>query len=114
MRYQGSHQGSLRSGHEHVCCCPSLEWSLRVAFAQAYPESLALEIEWLVHPLSILMNDLKANVKAAAKDAMIAVANCTGNRDLEKFGGTIVKAQENVKNVQGCVEELAGCIFVQM
>jgi len=83
------------------------------AFAQAYPESLALEIEWLVHPLSILMNDLKANVKAAAKDAMIAVANCTGNRDLEKFGGTIVKAQENVKNVQQCVEELAGCIFVQ-
>jgi len=83
------------------------------SFAEKFPESLALEIEWLVHPLSILMNALKATVKAAAKDAMIRVAGCTLNRDLEKFGATIVKALESAKNVQGCVEELAGCIFVQ-
>ena len=30
-------------------------------------ESTSLEIEWLVHPLSILMNDIKAPVKAATK-----------------------------------------------
>jgi len=83
------------------------------SFAEKFPESLALEIEWLVHPLSILMNALKATVKAAAKDAMIRVAGCTLNRDLEKFCATIVKALESAKNVQGCVEELAGCIFVQ-
>merc|ERR1711981_1182994 len=34
-------------------------------------------------------------------------------KDLEKFGACIVKAQEAAKNVPECVEELAGCIFVQ-
>jgi elongation factor 3 len=82
-------------------------------FAKKFPESVALEIEWLVHPISILMNDIKKDVKEKAKDAMTAVASCSGNQDLEKFSSTIVKAQEAAKNVQGCVEELAGCIFVQ-
>merc|ERR1712159_920244 len=82
-------------------------------FAKKFPESLALEIEWLVHPLSILMNDIKKDVKDKAKDAMTAVSQCSGNKDLEKFTETIVKAQESAKNVPECVEELAGCIFVQ-
>merc|ERR1712139_368008 len=38
---------------------------------------------------------------------------CSGNQDLQKFSATIVKAQEAAKNVPECVEELAGCIFVQ-
>jgi len=82
-------------------------------FAAKHPESLALEIEWLVHPLSVLMNDIKKDVKDKAKRAMSAVASCSGNKDLEKFGACIVKAQEAAKNVPDCVEELAGCIFVQ-
>jgi elongation factor 3 len=82
-------------------------------FATKYPESLALEIEWLVHPLSILMNDVKKDVKDKAKTTMKAVTSCSGNQDLEKFSDTIVKAQEAAKNVPDCVEELAGCIFVQ-
>lgn len=86
---------------------------LVTSFAGKFPESTALEIEWLVHPLSILMNDIKAPVKAAAKVAMTAVAACSGNKDLEKFGGAIVRSLEAVKNVPDCVEELAGCIFVQ-
>jgi len=86
---------------------------LVTAFATKFPQSVGLEIEWIVHPLCILMNDIKAPVKAAAKAAMTAVAACSGNRDLEKFGTTIVKAMESVKNVVDCVEELAGCIFVQ-
>jgi len=52
-------------------------------------------------------------VKEKAKSAMTAVASCSGNQDLEKFSATIVKAQEAAKNVPECVEELAGCIFVQ-
>lgn len=82
-------------------------------FANKYPESLALEIEWLVHPLSILMNDIKKDVKDKAKAAMTAVTSCSGNQDLQKFSSVIVKAQEAAKNVPECVEELAGCIFVQ-
>merc|ERR1719460_1136685 len=59
------------------------------------------------------MNDLKAPVKKAAIAAMTVVASCSGNKDLEKFGATIVKAQGSAKNVPDCIEELAGCIFVQ-
>ena len=78
-------------------------------FAKQHPESMALEIEWLVHSLSILMNDIKKEVKEKAKTAMINVSKCSGNRDLEKFTDTIIKAQESAKNVVECVEELAGC-----
>merc|ERR1719463_521016 len=74
---------------------------------------MALEIEWLVHLLSFLMNDVKKDVKQKATDAMTAIAQCSGNKDLEKFTPTIVKAQVAAKNVPDCVEELAGCIFVQ-
>merc|ERR1719420_2001707 len=82
-------------------------------FAKTYPESMALEIEWCVHLLSILMNDVKKDVQEKATAAMINVSQCSGNKDLEKFTQTIVKAQESTKNVPECVEELAGCIFVQ-
>jgi len=83
------------------------------SFAKKHPQSMALEIEWLVPLLSFLMNDVKKEVKTKAKAAMIAVTECSGNQDLQKFASTIVKAQEEAKNVPECVEELAGCIFVQ-
>jgi len=91
----------------------ALACDIIAAFAEQFPESVALEIEWLVHPLSVLMNDLKKDVKEKAKKAMTQVTGCSGNKDLEKFGACIVKAQEAAKNVPDCVEELAGCIFVQ-
>jgi elongation factor 3 len=59
------------------------------------------------------MNDIKKEVKDKAKAAMTAVTSCSGNQDLQKFSETIVRAQEAAKNVPDCVEELAGCIFVQ-
>merc|ERR1719162_1878429 len=54
---------------------------------------------------------MSSRQKAAV--AMKNVSQCSGNRDLEKFTDTIVKAQMDAKNVPECVEELAGCIFVQ-
>merc|ERR1719174_1194624 len=91
----------------------SVACDILAAFAKQYPESMALEIEWCVHSLSILMNDIKKEVCTKAKAAMVAVSQCSGNKDLERFTATIVKAQESAKNVTECVEELAGCIFVQ-
>jgi elongation factor 3 len=82
-------------------------------FATESPKSLAREIEWLVHPIVYLMNDIKASVKSKAKTTMIALCSASGNKDLEPFVPTVVKANESLKNVQGSVEELAGCIFVQ-
>merc|ERR1719269_524735 len=74
---------------------------------------MSLEIEWCLGLLSTLMNDVKKEVKEKATAAVINVSQCSGNKDLEKFTETIVKARESAKNVPECVEELAGCIFVQ-
>jgi hypothetical protein len=82
-------------------------------FARSYPESMSLEIEWCLALLSALMNDVKKEVKEKATAAAINVSQCSGNKDLEKFTDTIVKAQVKPETVPECVEELAGCIFVQ-
>jgi elongation factor 3 len=105
----------LRAGLGTKAKPQSKELSLEIVeeFAKANPLSIAQEIEWLVSPISFLMNDIKASVKAKAKDAMIAVVACSGNRDLANFTPTIVKAQESLQNTAECIEELAGCIFVQ-
>ena len=63
-------------------------------FAQDYQEAITREIEWLISPISFLMNDIKNSVKDKTKDAMKAVVACSGNRDLEHVGATIVRAQE--------------------
>merc|ERR1719305_1927820 len=82
-------------------------------FARSYPESMSLEIEWCLALLSALMNDVKKEVKEKATAAAINVSQCSGNKDLEMFTDTIVKAQVKPETVPECVEELAGCIFVQ-
>jgi hypothetical protein len=71
-------------------------------FAKDHPECISHEIEWLVSPISFLMNDIKASVKTKAKAAMVAIVACSGNQDLANFGGTIVRAQESLKNVNDC------------
>ena len=47
-----------------------------------------------------------------ANDAMVLVAVCCGNKALENFAATIVRGIKIPLQVSGCVEELAGCIFV--
>merc|ERR1719453_214613 len=70
------------------------------------------------------MNDINKGVKSRAKTAMEAMCFCCGNKDLigsepgavvyaESFIPTILKANESLKNVEECVEKLAGCVFVQ-
>jgi len=105
----------LKGGLEMKAKAPSKELALEIieGWAKANPLAIAREIEWLVSPISFLMNDIKASVKAKAKDAMTVVVGCSGNRDLAHFAPTIVKAQESLKYVNDSVEELAGCIFVQ-
>jgi len=105
----------LKGGLEMKAKAPSKEVALEIVekWCKEFPLAIAREIEWLVVPISFLMNDIKASVKAKARDAMVALVGCSGNKDLEHFGATIIKAQESLKNVNDCVEELAGCIFVQ-
>jgi len=105
----------LKGGLEMKAKAPSKEVALEIVekWCKEFPLAIAREIYWLVVPISFLMNDIKASVKAKARDAMVALVGCSGNRDLEHFGATIIKAQESLKNVNDCVEELAGCIFVQ-
>ncbi len=79
-------------------------------FSQRCPKSLAREIEWLIQPVVLLMNDIKASVKSKAKKTMEAMCFCCGNKDLigsdpdavvysESFIPTIIKANESLKNV---------------
>merc|ERR1712054_477186 len=44
---------------------------------------------------------------------MTAIANCTGNKDLEPFLPAVVEAAQSITNTHKCVETLAGCVFVQ-
>merc|ERR1719223_276637 len=67
------------------------------------------------------MNDIKASVKSKAKDCVETMCFTCGNKDLigvegikdSSFIPTILKANESLKNVEECVEKLAGCVFVQ-
>jgi len=102
---------------------PSKELGLDLVkkFAEKNPKPFAREIEWIIQPVALLMNDIKASVKSRAKDTMVAMALTCGNKDLigdeaakaESFIPTIIKALESLKNVDDCVEKLAGCVFVQ-
>merc|ERR1712048_584335 len=53
------------------------------------------------------------DVKSAATECMMAIANCTGNRDLEPFLPAVVDAASSIANTHKCVDALAGCVFVQ-
>merc|ERR1712054_278621 len=44
---------------------------------------------------------------------MTAIANCTGNKDLEPFLPAVIEAAQSITNTHKCVETLAGCVFVQ-
>ncbi|CAD7944084.1 unnamed protein product [Amoebophrya sp. A120] len=105
---------------------PSKELALTLVekFAKKHPKAFAREIEWIIQPIVLLMNDIKKEVKAKAKDTLNTVCFTCGNKDLigseegatvvaESFIPTIIKANESLKNVEECVEKLAGCVFVQ-
>lgn len=105
---------------------PSKELALEIvqAFAQKNEKAFAREISWIVQPIVLLMNDIKASVKTKAKECLTAVCYTCGNKDIigseagatvyaESFIPTIINANENLKNVEACVEKLAGCVFVQ-
>ncbi|KAL9139447.1 elongation factor 3 [Amphidinium carterae] len=75
--------------------------------------SIGYELTTLVGPVADLTCDIKKEVKAAALACMTAIAECTGNRDLEPFLPSVVQAASSIDNTHKCVETLAGCIFVQ-
>lgn len=51
---------------------PTKECALQIVldFSKKYPRSLAREIEWIIQPIVMLMNDVKASVKSKAKEAL--------------------------------------------
>merc|ERR1719161_125827 len=77
------------------------------------PVQVAQELVDIVGLISDLMNDIKKEVKAAATKAMEAICSCTGNKDIEPFIPAVIRANQDIKSVPECVEELAGCVFVQ-
>merc|ERR1712178_173739 len=77
------------------------------------PKAIGFVLDELVVPVADLTCDIKKDVKAAAIKCMTAIANCTGNKDLEPFLPAVIEAAQSITNAHKCVETLAGCVFVQ-
>jgi len=106
---------------------PVKEHALKIVktLCAKHPGPFAREIEWLVFPVAFLCNDLKKSVSSLAKEVMNDMCRCCGNNDLigkpatDNFAGsksfmpTIVTACEKPNQIETCVEDLAGCKFVQ-
>lgn len=105
---------------------PAKELAIEIVqmIAEKYPKTFSREIEWVIDPIVLLMNDIKKSVAAKAKKCLEIMCYTCGNKDLigsdpdaivfsKSFIPTIIKANESLKNVEACVEELAGCVFVQ-
>merc|ERR1719274_74368 len=60
-----------------------------------------------------LVWDVKADVQAAAADALDAVCRCSGNSDLDGFIPAVISALKTPASLPEGVESLAGCVFVQ-
>jgi elongation factor 3 len=105
----------LKKGLDGKAKPPVKEAVLEVVedYAKNHKQSVGREVEWIVHSIVMLMNDIKKPVAEKAKSCMLALCHTCGNKDLEPFIPVVVKANESAKNVPQCVEELAGCIFVQ-
>jgi len=82
-------------------------------FAVKNPKATGYALVTLVSPVADLTCDIKKEVKAAAVECMSAICDCTGNKDLTPFLPSVVEAAQSIKQTHGCVEKLAGCIFVQ-
>merc|ERR1719191_1011224 len=87
--------------------------NLIAAFAKKAPKSIGFELANLISAVADLTCDIKKEVKEAALACMSAIAECTGNRDLEPFLPSVVEAASSITNTHNCVERLAGCVFVQ-
>jgi elongation factor 3 len=87
--------------------------NLIAAFAKRAPKSIGFELVSLISPVADLTCDIKKEVKAAALACMEAIAQCTGNKDVEPFLPSVVDAASSITNTHNCVEKLAGCVFVQ-
>jgi len=84
-----------------------------IALAEKHPKSIGHVLVTLAMPVAELTCDIKKDVKETATNCMSAICNCTGNKDLEPFLPSVVKAAQSIDSTHACVEKLAGCIFVQ-
>jgi len=82
-------------------------------FAKKYEKATGYALVTLVSPVADLTCDIKKDVKVAAVECMTAICSCTGNKDLQPFLPSVVEAAQSLAFTHGCVEKLAGCIFVQ-
>merc|ERR1719203_1031088 len=81
--------------------------------AKTAPKQIGLELCNIVGIVGDLQNDVKKDVKEAAATTMALICGCTGNKDIEPFIPAVIRANKDIKCVPECVEDLAGCIFVQ-
>jgi elongation factor 3 len=77
------------------------------------PEQLGFALPVVVPEVTISMSDPKKDVAKAAHDALVAVCDVIGNRDIEHMTGKIVRSIVVPSDTPEIMHALAGVTFVQ-
>lgn len=99
---------------------PRHPWQKRAAalnavasFANHAPEQLGHSLPETITEVGKSINDLREQVTAAAKAAMVAACEVVGNRDIEPLAGDILRSITNPEETEELMHKLAGVTFVQ-
>jgi elongation factor 3 len=81
--------------------------------AENAPEQLGHALPVVVPEITASMSDPKKDVSKAAHDALVAVCDVIGNRDIEHMTGKIVRSVVTPSDTPEIMHALAGVTFVQ-
>jgi elongation factor 3 len=84
-----------------------------IEFAQSSPLQIAAAIPELAPVVSKCMNDMKEEVRIAAKAAMTECADTIDNRDIESAIPLIIDSVHQMDKVDATIQKLAATTFVQ-
>jgi elongation factor 3 len=83
------------------------------AMARANPESVRPCVPDLIPVVSSYLFEMRAPVKAAARDALAAICEVLNNKDLEPFIPVLIATMADPAQTPDCVHKLAATTFVQ-
>jgi len=84
-----------------------------VSLTDTSPEQVGFELPQIVPQVTNSMSETKKEVAKAAHEAMTAVCDVIGNRDIEHMTSKIVRSITNPEDVPEIMHALAGVTFVQ-
>jgi elongation factor 3 len=83
-------------------------------FATKHKPQMQCALTTIIPEVALDMHDIKAEVSAAARAALLALTAACDNTDVKPVIPALVDALENVENVSQCVYQLASTTFVEI